>query len=158
MTSPRPTGPTPTTTPAAQPRRAVIYLRVASSHPEDQATVDRQREACQELARRYDLTVTGEYVDLGRSGWSRERRGLQRLLTDLGGAAPANYVIVDRVQRLSRNVEQHVRLQAALARSGADVLCADEADSSLTQNRALSATKLIVAASYLRDRPSGGRS
>ncbi|MDQ1249479.1 MAG: Recombinase family protein [Actinomycetota bacterium] len=52
----------------ARTKRTVMYLRVASRQPGDLAAIESQRAACHELARQHGLSITREYVDVGRSG------------------------------------------------------------------------------------------
>jgi site-specific DNA recombinase len=143
----------PTTQPAA--KRAAIYLRVATTRQSGPIAIQAQREACQQLARRLGMDIAHEYVDLGLSGRSIQRTGLQRLLTDLGGEHAVDYVLVERVSRLSRDHLIHERVLSALAKSGTRLLSAEETDGGIAQNESLSLLKLAMAVAYAQDRAQG---
>lgn len=125
-------------------KRAVIYLRVASRQPDDLAAIERQRAACQRLAREYRVEIIREYADVGRSGRSGSRPGLHRLQAELETRPKIHYVIVEDVARLSRSHLLHQRLVSALMESGVRLITADMADSSLARNGNRSLINLAV--------------
>jgi len=58
----------------------IVYLRVASSDPADQAAgIDRQQAAIARAAHRLGLTVAEEFVDLGCSGLTLDHPARRRL-------------------------------------------------------------------------------
>lgn len=87
-------------------RRAVIYLRVASSHKHDASTIDRQREGCLRIAARQGVTVVREYADIGRAARLEQQVELLRLLDDLHQKRDVAYVIIWDYARLARSMEQ----------------------------------------------------
>lgn len=103
-------------------QRAVVYLRVASHHPNDSSTITYQREGCQRIAAKHGLTVIREYRDVGRSAMFERQHELQRLLDDLGQTRDAAFVIVWDYARLGRSLDQLNTVCDLIRACGADVL------------------------------------
>src|SRR5690242_17681363 len=101
--------------------RAVIYIRVASRHPDDLATAERQRAECIRIARERGLTVIREYVDQGRPGHLRLQLELQRLLYDLAERRDAAFVVVRDYSRLGRSLEDFDTALQIIRACGAEV-------------------------------------
>lgn len=96
----------------------IAYLRVASGDPADQAAgTDRQRAAIAQASHRLGLTVAEEFIDLGASGITLDRPALRRLLDHIA-TRPVGYCVVERLDRLSRDVVQLVDLDEALSDAG----------------------------------------
>jgi len=147
--------PTRTQNPSREPgspKRAVLYLRVASARPADGGAISAQREICQRWAGEHGIDIVGEYVDTGRSGRTVDRPGLQALLAGLNNGPQVDYVLVQQVACLSRELTVHEHVLSALRRSGTKLLSADEADIATAQNESVSLLKLVMAAAYGRDR------
>lgn len=124
----------------AQTKRAVMYLRAASREPGDLADIETQRAACEQLARWYGLEITHEYLDTGRSG-----REIWRLLADLDAEPRTDYVLVDRVARLTTRRSLGERVWTALRSSDTSILSADAAIASANQNETRSLCALVIA-------------
>ena len=88
------------------PKRAVMYLRVASAHQQDATAISRQREACRRIAEKHGLTVVREYADHGRPARLEQQTELRRLLDDLDQLRDAAFVIVWDYARLGRSMGQ----------------------------------------------------
>src|SRR5437762_1068465 len=84
--------------------RAVVYVRVASAHQEDQGATRRQREGCRRIAERYGLTIVREYADVGRPARLDQQIELLRLLGDLSEKRDVVAVIVWDYARLGRSM------------------------------------------------------
>lgn len=102
--------------------KAVIYLRVASSHDNDLGAIARQREACQRIADKYGLVVVREYVDAGQPARLERQLELQRLLADLAKLRDAASVIVWDYARLARDMLQLEEVISQLRARGAEVV------------------------------------
>lgn len=112
--------------------RAVTYLRVASIDQDDQRrNVATQRHACRGEAERLGAVVTDEFADVGASGNSKERDGLQRLMTCIA-ERPVQYVIVSDRARLARNWTDDVALRLRIKQAGVTLVSASE---QLTESR-----------------------
>ena len=103
-------------------RRAVMYLRVASSHQDDSSTIDRQREGCLRIAARHGLTVVREYADAGRAGRLDQQVELLRLLGDLHQRRDVAYVVVWNYARLGQSMEQLNQVSHHIHACGAKVV------------------------------------
>ena len=91
------------TTPIAQtPVRCAIYIRVNVGASWGAESARMQREAAQAFLRNRDgWTCSGTYEDIGHSGATLQRPGLQRLLTAIN-AGVVDCVIVHTLDRLAR--------------------------------------------------------
>ena len=123
------------------PTKAVIYCRVSSSK---QATkgdgLGSQETRCREYARYHGLEVVKVFQD-DFSGGTINRPGMQELLQFLQKhrAKEQHVVIIDDLNRFSRDVMVHWQLRAALAEAGGklespSIEFGDDSDSILVEN------------------------
>jgi DNA invertase Pin-like site-specific DNA recombinase len=110
------------TTPTTFEQRAVVYLRIASNHPNDASNIAHQREGCHRIATRHGLTVVREYRDVGRSAQLDQQIELLHLLDDLHQRRDVAFVIVWDYARLARSMEQLNLVIHHIHFCGADVL------------------------------------
>lgn len=124
-----------TATVAAEARtskRAVIYLRVSTAEQASGAdstegySIPAQREACRRKAADLGAAVVGEFADRGESARTMTRPQLQQLLARLAEHKDVDYVIVHKVDRLARNRADHVEIQLAIERAGAQLVSVTE--------------------------------
>lgn len=87
-------------------KRAVVYLRVGSSHQENRGAIERQRQGCLQIAEQHGLTIVREYVDVGRPAQLEQQPELRRLLDDLFEQRDASFVVVRDYARLGRSMGQ----------------------------------------------------
>lgn len=80
---------------------AIAYYRF-SSHAQNEASIDQQREAAQRYAEGKGLTIVKEYEDRAISGTTDERPGFQRMLNEVGKIKPAA-LIMWKTDRLGRD-------------------------------------------------------
>lgn len=84
-------------------RAAAIYLRTASTAQfGEDSTLERQRRICEARARHLGLPIAETYTDIGVSGLTERRPGLDRLLADLEHGH-IGYVITADGTRLARS-------------------------------------------------------
>jgi site-specific DNA recombinase len=108
--------------------RAALYLRVSTAEQTTRAfseegySIEAQREACRRKAAQLEADVVGEYVDRGESARSAKRPELQALLARLGGEGDLDYVIVHKIDRLARNLADHVEITLAIKAGGAELV------------------------------------
>jgi hypothetical protein len=102
-------------------RRAVAYLRVASTQQDD-AGIAIQRDACRRIAMQRDMAVIREYADIGRPARLEQQPELHRLLAELSQLRDAAAVIVWDYTRLSRNLTQLDTLIQRIRLCGAEVI------------------------------------
>lgn len=111
--------------------RAVIYLRVstreqaAKDETAEGYSIPAQREACLRYVGERGWDVAGEYVDAGESARSSDRPGLKALLSELA-EQDVGAVVVHKIDRLARNMEDHVAIRAALRRAGCQLVSCTE--------------------------------
>lgn len=104
--------------------RAVMYLRVSTKEQaerdqtEEGFSIPAQREACSRYAADHGWEIVDEYVDRGESARSAHRPRLQALLTRITEDGDIDAVIVHKVDRLARNMEDHIAIRAAFKRHG----------------------------------------
>ncbi len=117
--------------PAAEPARAVLYVRVSTKEQlqgdgdPDGYSIPAQRLACQRRAEALGAAVVETFVERGESARSADRPELQRMLAYLA-REPVQYVIVHKVDRLARNRLDDVTITAAIQASGAQLVSVTE--------------------------------
>ena len=123
--------------------RALIYLRVSTKEQaekdltEEGFSIPAQREACGRHIDSLGGAVIGEYVDRGESARSASRPQLQAMLARIAEERDVDAVVVHKVDRLARNLEDHVAIQGALRRYGVRLI-------SVTENLEESASGKLV--------------
>ena len=80
---------------------AIAYYRF-SSHSQNEASIDQQREAAQRYAAAKGFTIVREYQDRAISGTTEERPGFQCMLSEVGKIRPAA-LIMWKTDRLGRD-------------------------------------------------------
>ena len=80
---------------------AIAYYRF-SSHAQNEASIEQQRERAQEYAEAHDLKIVKEYADKAISGTVDERPAFQQMLAEVGKIKPA-VLILWKTDRLGRD-------------------------------------------------------
>lgn len=80
---------------------AIAYYRF-SSHAQNEASIDQQREQARLYAETHDLNIIKEYMDRAISGTTDERPGFQQMLAEVGKLKPA-VLILWKTDRLGRD-------------------------------------------------------
>src|SRR5688500_6698351 len=112
--------------------RCVIYLRVSTERQADRDLTEEgfslpaQREACVRHIRDQGWTVTDEYSDRGESARTADRPQLQAMLARIAEDRDVDAVVVHKIDRLARNMEDHVAIRAALRRAGVTLVSVTE--------------------------------
>lgn len=109
--------------------RALSYIRVSGRGQADGDGPCRQREAIERFCRSQKLSLVGEYADLGVSGATEltERPELARLLDRLESDG-IRTVVIERADRLARELMVQEVILAQFSKAGARVLTADGVD------------------------------
>ena len=81
---------------------AIAYYRF-SSHSQNEASIDQQREAARRYAKDHGYKIIAEYEDRGISGKTDKRPGYQRMLSEVAKLKPA-VLILWKVDRLGRDI------------------------------------------------------
>jgi site-specific DNA recombinase len=104
--------------------RCVTYLRVSTKEQaeknltEEGFSIAAQREACVRRIRDEGWELVDEYVDKGESAQTADRPHLRAMLARIGEESDMEAVIVHKVDRLARNMEDHIAIRALLRRRG----------------------------------------
>lgn len=123
---------------------ALCHLPARVDQPTGRARPDRgglsipaQREACVRHIRDQGWTLVDEYSDRGESARSADRPQLQAMLARIEADRDIGAVVVHKIDRLARNMEDHVAIRAALRRR-------DVALASVTENLEETASGRLV--------------
>jgi DNA invertase Pin-like site-specific DNA recombinase len=112
-------------------KRAVLYLRtriVGSDNRLTDAALERQRLACEQVAKRNGIHIVHEYAVVGGARDSYVRY-IVSLMLDAVTRDHVDYVITTGIDRLCRGpAEADRKLLATIRRSGASLLCSSTWD------------------------------
>jgi site-specific DNA recombinase len=106
---------------------AVIYCRVSSKEQVEGTSLESQEQACQEYARRHNLTIAKVFVEEGESAKFADRTQLLELLNYCRDRSrKVEILVVWKLDRFARNVEDHYTIKAALKKLGVQILSVTE--------------------------------
>ena len=106
--------------------RCLTYLRVSSrEQAEEGYSIAAQREACLRVISERGWVFADEYVDAGESARTAHRPAFQALLDRLT-EDPVDCLVVHKLDRLARNLEDHVTVWARLRKLGVDLVLVTE--------------------------------
>ena len=93
----------------------LIYLRVSTKEQaEGGYSIPAQREACVKFVQEKGWTLADEYVDRGESARTQNRPQLQEMLHRLKEDKAIDVIVVHKLDRLARNIEDHGAIRAIL--------------------------------------------
>ena len=99
--------------------KAVIYLRVSTKEQaEGGYSIPAQAEACRGFIADQGWKLADEYVDRGESARTADRPQLQAMLARLADDSSIDFLVVHKLDRLARNLEDHAAVRAALRKAG----------------------------------------
>jgi site-specific DNA recombinase len=99
--------------------KAVIYLRVSTKEQTEEGySIPAQAEACRRFIADRGWELAEEYVDRGESARTADRPQLQAMLARLAEDQSINCLVVHKLDRLARNLEDHAAVRAALRKAG----------------------------------------
>jgi site-specific DNA recombinase len=111
-----------TTTPStgASPARCALYARVSTDKQADKdLSIPAQLQLMRDHAHQQGWTIAEEFVEPGASATTAARPVLQRLLARVADDdAKIDVVLVHKLDRMARNIEDHVTIRATLKRHG----------------------------------------
>jgi len=96
--------------------RCVIYLRVSTKEQaekdltEEGFSIAAQREACVRRIREERWQLVDEYLDKGESARTADRPRLRAMLARAQEDGHVEAVVVHKVDRLARNMEDHIAM------------------------------------------------
>jgi site-specific DNA recombinase len=99
--------------------KAVIYLRVSTKEQAEEGySIPAQAEACRRFIADKGWDLADEYVDRGESARTADRPQLQAMLSRLADDPTIDCLVVHKLDRLARNLEDHAAVRAALRKAG----------------------------------------
>jgi site-specific DNA recombinase len=110
---------------------ALIYLRVSTKEQAEKGesgegySIPGQREACLRYCAEKGWDVADEFIDAGESAKSADRPSLKALLRRIA-EEDIGAVVVHKIDRLARNIEDHVAIRAALRKYGCQLVSVTE--------------------------------
>lgn len=106
---------------------AVIYCRVSSKDQVDGTSLESQDLACRDYAKRQKLTVSKVFVEEGESAKFADRTQLLELLSYCKDKShKVDFLIVWKLDRFARNVEDHYTIKSALKKLGVQIASVTE--------------------------------
>ena len=104
---------------ANRPLTAIAYYRF-SSHSQNEASIDQQRDKAHEYAKAHGMTIIREYKDEAISGTTDERPGFQNMLFEAKKLKP-DCLIIWKTDRLARDRITSSIAKAELRRIGCKI-------------------------------------
>jgi site-specific DNA recombinase len=132
---------------------AVIYLRVSTKEQvaRDEAgegySIPAQREACLRHIAERGWNVAGEFTDAGESARTADRPMLKSLLRRVADGG-IGAVVVHKIDRLARSMEDHVAIRAALRRAGVQLVSVTENIEETASGRLVEGIHALMAEFY----------
>lgn len=108
---------------------AVIYTRVSSQEQVSNMSLSEQERICRDFVARHpnNLTVVRIFQEQGESAKTADRTKLKELLEFCRAHKDeVGYVVVYKIDRFARNMEDHTALRVVLAKMGIMLLSATE--------------------------------
>jgi site-specific DNA recombinase len=135
--------------------RCLIYLRVSTAEQAEGDlaggegySIPAQREACLRHIREQGWELVDEYCDRGESARTADRPQLQAMLTRIVERADVDAVVVHKVDRLARNIEDHFRIRAALKRCDVQLVSVTEKIEETASGRLVEGIHALMAEFY----------
>jgi site-specific DNA recombinase len=110
---------------------ALIYLRVSTREQASNGdsaegySIPAQREACLKHCADNGWNVADEFVDAGESARSSDRPNLKAMLVRVA-EGDIDALVVHKIDRLARNMEDHVAIRAGLRKAGVALVSVTE--------------------------------
>ncbi len=132
---------------------AVIYLRVSTKEQaaKDESgegySIPAQREACLRHIAECGWSLAGEFTDAGESARTADRPMLKAMLRRVaeGGVGA---VVVHKIDRLARSMEDHVAIRAALRHAGVQLISVTENIEETASGRLVEGIHALMAEFY----------
>jgi len=106
---------------------AVIYCRVSSRDQVEGTSLESQEAACRDYARRHNLEVVRVFREEGESAKFADRTQLLELLNYCKRESrTVEVLLVWKIDRFARNVEDHYTIKAALRKLGVRIVSVTE--------------------------------
>ncbi len=104
--------------------KAVLYCRYSSEN-QTENSIEGQRRDCTDYAKRYGMTIVGEYVDRAKSATTDNRPEFQRMISESANHG-FNVVLVWKMDRFSRSRYDSLKYKSILVNNGVKVISVTE--------------------------------
>jgi DNA invertase Pin-like site-specific DNA recombinase len=99
--------------------KAVIYLRVSTKEQAEEGySIPAQAETCRRFIAEKGWELADEYIDRGESARTADRPQLRAMLARVAEDRNVDCLVVHKLDRLARNLEDHAAVRAALRKAG----------------------------------------
>lgn len=106
---------------------AVIYCRVSSKDQVEGTSLESQELACRDYAKRQNLAISRVFIEEGESAKFADRTQLLQLLNYCKEKTlKIEVLLVWKIDRFARNVEDHYTIKAALKKLGVHIVSVTE--------------------------------
>jgi site-specific DNA recombinase len=132
---------------------AVIYLRVSTKEQaaKDEAgegySIPAQRDACLRHLAERGWNLAGEFTDAGESARTADRPMLKSMLRRVA-QGEIGAVVVHKIDRLARSMEDHVAIRAALRHAGVQLVSVTENIEETASGRLVEGIHALMAEFY----------
>lgn len=132
----------------------LIYLRVSTKEQvekglnEEGLSIPAQREACLRYIQEKQWKFVDEYVDRGESARTSLRPQLQEMLSRIKKDKSINFVVIHKIDRLARNMEDHVAIKAILKRHNVSLISVVENIEDSASGRLIEGIHALMAEFY----------
>ncbi len=124
----------------------IIYCRVSSKDQVDGTSLDSQKRLCLEWAEKQDIKIVKIFIEEGESAKSIDRTEFQKALTFCTDKRnKVNFFIVWKLDRFSRNQEDHIMVRALLKRSVVNLRSVTEPIDETSMGRAMEGMLSVFA-------------
>ncbi len=108
-------------------KTGIIYCRVSTKEQVERTSLESQEKICRDYADRNCISIVKVFVDKGESAKTADRTEFKKAITlCTDKKTKIDYFIVYKVDRFSRNQEDHVVVKATLKRCGTQLVSATE--------------------------------
>jgi site-specific DNA recombinase len=131
----------------------LIYLRVSTKEQvgKDESgegySIPAQRDACLRHIAERGWNLAGEFTDAGESARTADRPMLKALLRRVADGG-VGAVVVHKIDRLARSMEDHVAIRAALRRAGVQLISVNENIEETASGRLVEGIHALMAEFY----------
>lgn len=133
--------------------KCIIYLRVstkeqAQTNESEGYSISAQRKACTSYILDKGWELVDEFTDRGESARSAHRPQLQEMLSRIKKQKDIDAVVVHKIDRLARNLEDHVAIKAILTKAECSLVSVVENIEDTASGKLVEGIHAIVAEFY----------
>jgi len=127
-------------------KAGIIYCRVSSKDQVESTSLGSQERLCNEYAKRESIKVLRTFIEKGESAKTADRTEFKKALAFCGNKKnKVDYFIVYKLDRFSRNQDDHATLRAFLKRTATNLRSVTEPISEDSIGRAMEGMLSVFA-------------